>query len=447
MLISWCLSTVVAGLLLHISCTVALGPFEVTDGCEVTKGCFLDPPGCTGAGCNLAVTYTQTGGDETDFQIMARDTDYQGQDFYVAVGISQDEYMGDDSVLDCKYYGGSVRVGMSWNIKNAATKSSDPLTDPLAAIDQSVSSGTYADGFLICNIRRVNSIIGGEEDKVYDLTSPNTYHILIARGAMSSTVDGAKSYHGADKIASVAAVDFFERFSVGAGKSRLLQAHGCLMVLAWAFFAGIGIINARYRQAAAGVKLSCGVERWFVAHRTFMVLAVVCTIAGVVCVFTHVGGWSDMAGVSSNLLKAHPLVGGIVTLLALINPGLALCRPHKDSSKRFLFNWTHRLIGTAALLLAMLNMMMGIMLPQVSGSITSDWMLWLIVILVVVHVTVEMLLLCTSYACCGDSQNVDISGKPIQNSSKSLIESSIIMLYVLFCFFIVVAVIGGMITA
>ena len=79
------------------------------------------------------------------------------------------------------------------------------------------------------------------------------------------------------------------------------------MVIAWLGTASLGMLLARYfKQTWVGRKVA-GVDLWFAAHRNLMVLTVVCSVAGLVCVVVQLEGWTTTPA-SRN---PHPLVGVI----------------------------------------------------------------------------------------------------------------------------------------
>ncbi|XP_027049152.1 uncharacterized protein LOC113676667 [Pocillopora damicornis] len=92
-------------------------------------------------------------------------------------------------------------------------------------------------------------------------------------------------------------------------------------------------------------------------HRLLMVLTVVLTILGVILIFVHAGRWTKEAG-------AHPITGIFVLVLAVIQPIMAVFRPHPGEEKRYIFNWAHRGVGLSALILAVVTVFFGLRLPH-----------------------------------------------------------------------------------
>lgn len=137
----------------------------------------------------------------------------------------------------------------------------------------------------------------------------------------------------------------------------LVQAHGCLMVIAWIGFASIGMFIARHMKVSFGQKVLLGTKMWFTFHRLLMVLTVLFTILGTILIFVHAGRWTKEAG-------AHPITGILVLVLAVIQPIMAAFRPHPGEEKRYIFNWAHRGVGLSALILAVVTVIFGLRLPD-----------------------------------------------------------------------------------
>jgi len=57
--------------------------------------------------------------------------------------------------------------------------------------------------------------------------------------------------------------------------------------------------------------------------------------------------------------RAHPIIGIVVTALTLINPIMALFRPHPGTPRRPIFNWAHWFVGTSARILAIVAIFLG----------------------------------------------------------------------------------------
>ena len=74
-----------------------------------------------------------------------------------------------------------------------------------------------------------------------------------------------------------------------------------------------------------------------------MVLVTVLTISAFVIIFVQAGGWVDTT--NHPLLQSHAVIGTITFSLAMIQPFVALFRPHPGTAKRPVFNYFHRTLG------------------------------------------------------------------------------------------------------
>ncbi len=86
---------------------------SVYDGCDSVKGCLGLPGGsCVqDKSCSALVTFVQTN-QRIQFELWAINSP---ADSFVAVGLSDDNKMGDDSVTECTVVNGRVNVYMSRN--------------------------------------------------------------------------------------------------------------------------------------------------------------------------------------------------------------------------------------------------------------------------------------------------------------------------------------------
>ena len=95
---------------------------------------------------------------------------------YVAVALSTDKLMGDDSVMECVPEGGSVRAYTSWTVPRpnlGVTRNGVPQ-NIIRLLDAS-----YIGGVIYCRIQRdARSTVYGNN---FDLIN-NKYHLLLASG-------------------------------------------------------------------------------------------------------------------------------------------------------------------------------------------------------------------------------------------------------------------------
>ncbi|XP_039277082.1 putative ferric-chelate reductase 1 homolog isoform X1 [Nilaparvata lugens] len=340
--------------------------------CNSLKNCFGFPDGCVDDQSCQAVVSVLVQGQRYEFELKGETTSY------IAVGLSQDQKMGGDSVMECVYDPNTpsnvVKLFMSWNIPN-------DKKNTRARVQQSavnLLSSSYEDGELYCKFTRdVRTTIEGT---TFDLAN-NKYFLLLAAGSGASS-EGV-GYH--DRFTAVSGQQR-SLADVGAftGASKLyLHLHGSFMVAAWIGFASLGIVLARYFKQTWVGKSHCGTDIWFTYHRMFMILVWLLTIAGLVLIFLEVGEW--VAGPS----QTHAILGCITSALCFIQPFMAAFRPHPNALRRPLFNWMHWFVGNAAHIVGIVTIFFA---GQLSKAMLPGWMDWILVGYVAFYVCIHLIL-------------------------------------------------------
>ena len=206
------------------------------------------------------------------------------------------------------------------------------------------------------------------------------------------------------KIAAAEPVSLKNVSTVGLKSDLLVKLHGLFMLVAWLGCAGAGMMMARYFKQTWKVKIFVikteshlllfqgkpifGADRWFQAHRVFMVSAVILTLAAVVLIVAEVG--VSPLGLQHLKKNAHPAIGLVCVILALIQPIMAAFRPHPGDDSRKLFNWAHWLVGNMA-------HVFGICAIFLAGNLgnakleSTEWWSWVLVAYVVFHVITHLI--------------------------------------------------------
>ncbi|CAG7837806.1 unnamed protein product [Allacma fusca] len=320
------------------------GLVGVYEGCGNTKGCFgLGVSGCVGSrSCEMVVTYQITG-NSANLQLAGRQIGDSSS--YVAVGLSRDNIMGEDHVFGCRLDRGSVVVSEYYNRPNrdgndgVVRRDAEIISNP---------TGTAEDGYLLCSFtvdKTYTVPIENSNSVDYDLGN-EAFFLLLARGTESAVEFLGKHPSATDRGASSSSVKFSDASVVVAKSNIYIQLHGSFMILAWLLCASSGMFTARYYKQTHTRRQPWGLAIWFHIHRTCMSLTVLFTVAGFVFIFVEVGGLTSWNG--GNAEKSHPILGIILTALALLQVCLALVRPHPGNSKRPLFNWAHWSVGNSA---------------------------------------------------------------------------------------------------
>ncbi|KAJ8960121.1 hypothetical protein NQ318_003840, partial [Aromia moschata] len=91
------------------------------DGCSASKLCFGAPINCVASKSCKAVVAVTVAGDKYDFELKA-----DGSAAWVGVGLSDDDKMGRDSVIECVKRGSGLAAFMSWT--------NVPPTTPLGSL-------------------------------------------------------------------------------------------------------------------------------------------------------------------------------------------------------------------------------------------------------------------------------------------------------------------------
>lgn len=367
-----------------------------TDNCGVSKGCYREPEGCWEPHCEYIVTW-QGLTDIVRFEIGGRGD--SSLDRYVAVGLSNDTYMGEDIVFACAHDSttDSTGVYMSYNDGN----NNHPLDRTNVARLKAVlteNKGSYHNGMLRCFFtvyRDLGTFYPGMPH-----ISGAPYHLLMSRGFASK---GVLRRHGLGvnelPIASPVKVDLFNHNHDIGDRARypLVKAHGCLMILAWVFFASLGLLMTKYYKTMWPNKRMFDQRYWFVTHFNCMATVFLVTVIGIILIFVEADGWSKAPDLPQ---RAHPILGIIIFVCIIINPILALIRPAENSKCRPVFNWFHWAFGTIANVLAIPQIFIGMDFGKAN---VPWWATWILVIWVIFHIIVELSL--EIHQCCTYKKN------------------------------------------
>ena len=123
----------------------------------------------------------------------------------------------------------------------------------------------------------------------FNITRGNKWSIILAKGPLAN---GAPDYHGYSKegnaVVSPMEIEFYNGmpnvFIGGKVSSQILvQIHGVLMIIAWAFLAPLGMASA------AVLKLTQygNNGKWFKTHQAALYSVFVLTIAAFIIIFVH----------------------------------------------------------------------------------------------------------------------------------------------------------------
>ncbi|ELT98132.1 hypothetical protein CAPTEDRAFT_207798 [Capitella teleta] len=357
------------------SLPVLLDPID-TNACGESKGCYRNPPGCNQQTCDLILTWTP----------MRRTVKFElsgDADGWIAMAFSKDKNMGNDDVVECVWNEGlsEVMVQNSYNRENA--KSNIMLQDRTLGLLRTV--GHLSAGRISCKFEREIAMTTGTG--LADLT--DRFHIFLAKGDV--TPSGEKLRHalepGKYPWITPYKVSVIDKDDVtNTAKYALVKIHGCLMIIAWMLCATTAILMVKYYKPMWPNDKLCGERVWFAVHRGCLLTTLVCTVLGFILIFIHRRAYSTMPELPD---KAHPPLGITVTILCILNPLLAMCRPNPESKWRPVFNWIHWFFGLVAMVLATPTLFIGLNLHK---AFVPWWATWVLVAFMLFHLIIELLL-------------------------------------------------------
>ncbi|XP_043941545.1 putative ferric-chelate reductase 1 isoform X2 [Protopterus annectens] len=287
------------------------------DGCSTTKFCFTSPSGCDPLS-DSSCYFMSSAAVDTDglrIEISGPSTGY------MAVGFSDDQKMGNDDIYICLYQNGNIIVQHAYS-----TGRSDPTVLTLSNVDNIVTS--FNNGIIKCSFITRNQI--STQQRAFT----DMYYVFLAKGPVESGKIGKHSEDPFKTADKVNITGFQESSDNSNGEPSIIKAHGALMLISWMTTGSIGMLMARYFKEAAK-KLVGGKAIWF----------------------------QDTG--------AHPVLGCIVMVLALIQPFVAIFRPAPQSKRRPIFYWFHALNALVIKVLAVATIFLGL---QLIDSSSNRWL-------------------------------------------------------------------------
>lgn len=340
-------------------------PFSASE-CGNTKFCVRSPSNCDPENEPSCVFLSFTRDDQSVVVEMSGPSEG-----YLSFAFSRDRWMGDDDAYLCIREDQTVYIQPSY-----LTGRSSPVMDSRGTLKD--MAWRLADGVIQCSFRR-NITLPGVRNR---FALNESYYIFLAEGAAH---DGRIFRHSQQPLIT------YEKYDVtgtpknvgGSHSSPLLKAHGALMFVAWMTTVSIGVLVARFFRSVWSKAFFLGEAAWFQVHRMLMLATSVLTCTAFVLPFVYRGGWSRRAGY-------HPYLGCTVMILAVLQPLLATFRPSLHDPRRQVFNWTHWSVGTAARIIAVAAMFLGMDLPGL--NLPSPQKTYAMMGFVVWHIGTEVLL-------------------------------------------------------
>ncbi|XP_025111276.1 putative ferric-chelate reductase 1 [Pomacea canaliculata] len=354
--------------------------------CGVSKACLHR---CTKNKCEFIVSWKDMGNTlsmEMAFRLPG------SQEYWIAVGFSRDQKMGDDSVTECIMRDSRVEVYQSFNDGD----NNNYLDNKRAGLSE--VKGNVEDGVLYCSFLRAKTY--PHDPRVFDLNED--YYLFVATGEAFS---GNKLPHAHDvsPLTSERKIDLQILENLAGGQvpsSVLVKIHAILMIISWLLLTSFGVMTAKYGKPLWPKFSPCGTNIWFHIHRTTMFLTVILSVAGLVVIFVDSEGYSRIPHVVGKAYwPIHPPLGLLVMVLTIINPVMALFRPSPENANRYIFNWSHWGVGVMAWFLASIEVFIGLDLekahaPNESIYILLAWGVYHIIVVVVLEVLPRPLAQC-----------------------------------------------------
>ncbi|GAQ83787.1 hypothetical protein KFL_001620050 [Klebsormidium nitens] len=148
------------------------------------------------------------------------------------------------------------------------------------------------------------------------------------------------------------------------------QAHGFLMVLVWAVLFPAGIIAARFFRHLD--------PRWWNLHRGFQGVGVF------FFVIAWLLGWKAEGKQEQGML-AHLAFAFLLPIMVIMQVLAAVFRPKKDAENRPKWNLYHHWVGRSAVVLAIVNIYVGLYIYEAeSSAVAAFTFVWILVLIVFV---------------------------------------------------------------
>ncbi|CAL8125529.1 unnamed protein product [Orchesella dallaii] len=303
--------------------------------CGYLMGCIGEPDDCMeNRNCRILVGWSIYR-DQVQFEVLI------ARRIYVAVGISKDVKMGDDSVTECVRENGEVFGYTSWNYNRKGVKGNKRMRscNPMQEFEGGIKETN--DFLMYCSWKRPS--VTKVKGITFNLGDP--HYLLVAEGDYSSSgVLGNVGKHVESHVFSDALVlnDYFGKSPV---EYWFAKIHGFLMIFAWLFMAPVASFTVRYLKGTFTNRRMYRYKYtfWFAIHGTLAAATIFVTLASVILLMGVDAHWIYEP---EKLLSAHSILGFIIFFLLLAQMGLAYSmvkRPEKF--KKLHLNFVHGVFG------------------------------------------------------------------------------------------------------
>ncbi|KRY39589.1 putative ferric-chelate reductase 1 [Trichinella spiralis] len=334
---------------------------KALDECGIKKGCIFHPDGCKPPKCLLALTYNFTG-EVIEYEISS----FLKENLpnrYIAIGFSDDQEMGNDSVIYCQTSRNmDPEIGLGYTTTKTFKKIEDVITvkKMLQNLETEIINGTMTCRFL--------QKIWNENPELHMKSLYIPHYIFLVNGLIdeqsgnfqihsTSPDSDMYPYISPEKIIIATTHKPFTNMHSGIIprkpsnplKRNIIKAHGCLMVIGWWIFLPSGILFARYLKYLLPAQLIYGKKIWFLMHMTLNTTGSLLIAVSFICVFIAENGkWTG-----KNFPKGtHAILGMTASIGAFLQPIMGIYRCTPKHKLRILFNCAHAILGYGSFICA-----------------------------------------------------------------------------------------------
>ncbi|CAL2030881.1 unnamed protein product [Caenorhabditis brenneri] len=309
------------------------GSFD-SSTCGHSKACYQPTT-------NDVVSYRVINDSYIEFEFSSVQPSASG--VYLALGFSANGQMSPANVIECSSLG-TQPLSMKFSA-NSGT-SNQRITNEEAIRSQYITNtlASFQDGKIYCK-GNVKSD-GNSNSQIFKYTPSQRYYLIVAKGAANA---GGLGYHQTNRF--VSSQRLLTDLNVGnesGSKVTLVILHAIFMTVAWMTMVPTAVIFARVLRSSWPTLKPGGLLIWFHVHRGANLIGIALMVAGFVLILIH----KDWKFVSSGWGGKHAIVGIIALCLAWLQPFISTLRCSPDNPRRPIFNYVHRGIGVAAMVLA-----------------------------------------------------------------------------------------------
>ncbi|KAL7014116.1 hypothetical protein ACKWTF_015752 [Chironomus riparius] len=184
---------IILAVLLVVACVH--GEYDIYEGCGTTKQCLGNPGDCVpDKDCvTMSSTYVKDG--KVIFEMRSWKSAK-----YIAMGLSTDKEMGDDSVMECVKEGDEIKAYSSWTVvgANYASVREGIPQDIITLVDSKI-----IDGRIYCQVERVDTV--KIKKTTFDLTK-KPYYMMLASG--DTLRENGVDYHNLAYVVTKKKINF-----------------------------------------------------------------------------------------------------------------------------------------------------------------------------------------------------------------------------------------------